>query len=294
MIRARVVSLLALLVPGCAASAVPADTTAGGSSGVGSTAADVTDGATSTSAAATTGGEPAPDLGAPPCTDPIRCPPACDTVLQDCPAGQKCTGVKPGLDEPYRGTACVPDNAGQGTAAGSICLTGTDGTDTCGPDSMCVQFGTGEGACVPFCAGPVDAPGCDDPALVCARVDRTWPISLCVPTCDPLAYDCPDADLGVSVMVCQPAAVGFGCVLRGDLDGHALGEPCVDHRDCVAAARCAAPDDVPGCPGPDGCCAAYCDVAAPTCPLAGQSCTAYYAPGEAPAGLEDVGLCAVP
>ena len=48
------------------------------------------------------------------------------------------------------------------------------------------------------------------------------------------------------------------------------------------------------CPA-ERCCAAYCDVTSDApCPLAGQSCVAYHAPGEAPPGLEDVGLCGVP
>lgn len=288
MAAARLLSLLALLLPGCAPMAAPADS-GGATTGVGGTSTS-----TSTSTSEPTSTAAAPDLGAPPCVDPIRCPPACDTILQDCPSGQKCVGVKPSLFEPYRGTACVSDNAGQGTPPGSICLNGADGWDTCDAASMCVQFGSGEGACVAFCGGSPDAPVCDDPAQVCARVDHVWPLSLCVPPCDPLAYDCPDVDLGGVAMVCQPAAVGFGCVLRGNLGGHALGEPCADHRDCTAAARCAPPDDVPGCQGLDGCCAAYCDLTAPTCPVDGQSCVAYYAPGEAPPGLEDVGLCAVP
>lgn len=258
----------------------------------GGEASTTTGGAASTGGAATTGAAPGPDLGGSPCTDPRRCPPACDTILQDCPAGQKCTGVKPSLHDPFSGTACVPDNAGQGAPPGSICLNSSDGADSCDERAMCMQFGSGEGTCLAFCAGPADVPGCADPAQVCARVDHRWPISLCVPACDPLAYDCPDADLGVSAMVCQPAAVGFGCVLRGNLDGHALGEPCSDHRDCIAAARCAPPGDVPGCSNPDGCCAAYCDLLAPACPLPGQSCVAYYGPGEAPPGHADVGLCA--
>ncbi|HEY0134471.1 MAG TPA: hypothetical protein VGB85_10335, partial [Nannocystis sp.] len=127
--------------------------------------------------------------------------------------------------------------------------------------------------------------------MVCARVDHTWPIDLCVPRCDPLAYDCPDVALGSSIMVCAPAAAGFGCVLRGNLDGQPLGQPCADHRDCIAAAHCAPADTVPGCTG-QSCCAAYCDRTAPTCPLEPQSCRPWYAPGTAPAGLDDVGRCA--
>ena len=233
-----------------------------------------------------------------PCQDPETCPPACDTQLQNCPKGQKCTGVKPGLDTPYTGTACVPDNAGVGASPGALCFTGADGQDTCGPASMCVQFGTGEGACVPFCAGPANAPTCADPALVCASIDHLWPIALCVPTCDPLAYDCPDAGLGVSVMACTPASVGFGCVLRGNLDAAAPGEPGDDHRDCSGPALCAPTDRVFGCTHPNGCCAAYCDRSDPaSCPPGpgDQLCVPYYtAPRDAPPGLADLGLCTLP
>jgi hypothetical protein len=221
----------------------------------------------------------------------------CDTVLQDCPAGRKCTGVKPTLKGPYTGTACVPDNADGGSPPGSICVNATDGRDTCGPDSMCVQFGSGEGACVAFCTGTPDAPACADPQHVCARTDTQWSLHLCVPPCDPLAYDCPDVDAGALAMVCAPATVGFGCLLRGHLGGLPFAAPCINHRDCSAAAHCAPPASVPGCAGASGCCDVYCDTSAPApCPLAaeGQTCVPYHAPGEAPPGLEDVGICAVP
>lgn len=245
-----------------------------------------------TSGVATSGD---PTTGAAPCTDPAVCPPACDMLLQDCPVGHKCAGIKPGLDAPYVGTACVPDNAGVGSEPGSICITGADGSDTCGPTSMCVQFGSGEGACVPFCVGGPAAPGCVDAQQVCARTDRDWPVYGCVPRCDPLAYDCPDLEFGAKAMVCQPATVGFGCVLRGDLDGRAPGEPCVNHRDCTAAALCAAPETVPACAGERGCCSEYCDLTIPgPCALPGQVCVAYYDPGAAPPEHADVGRCAAP
>lgn len=228
-----------------------------------------------------------------PCLDPERCPPVCDTLLATCPEGQKCTGVKPGLDSPYTGTACVPDNAGAGGPPGGLCFTGVDGTDTCDAAGMCLQFGTGEGACLGFCAGPPDAPTCADPALVCARIDRLWPIDLCVPTCDPLAYDCPDAGLGKSLMACVPATLGFGCVLRGNLDAAADGEPCDNHRDCTGPALCAPTADVFGCAHPGGCCAAYCDTTDPaSCPPGpgGHLCVPYTPPGAPP----QLGLCTLP
>ncbi len=223
--------------------------------------------------------------------------PRCDPLLQDCPAGFKCTGVKPTLEGPYTGTACVPDNANGGSSPGSICINAGDGTDTCGPDSMCVQFGSGEGACVAFCTGSPDTLACADPQQVCARTDTQWSLFLCVPPCDPLAYDCPDLDFGSGVMVCAPATIGFGCVLRGHLGGSPFAAPCINHRDCTAAAHCAPPGYVPGCAAASGCCDVYCDTSEPApCPLAaeGQACIPYYAPGEAPPGLENVGVCAVP
>jgi hypothetical protein len=288
--RAPVFLALALAALRCTSPADPSDGTTSTTTSATSTSVTDDPGTTADPDGSTTA---VPTTGEPPCFDPDVCPPVCDTLLQDCPAGFKCTGVKPSLLAPYAGTACVPDNAGVGAPADDICINADDGSDTCDPQTMCMQFGSGEGACLPFCTGAHDAPTCADPARVCARIDRLWPLWLCVPPCDPLAYACTDADLGVSAMVCAPASVGFGCVLRGHLQGAALGQPCADHRDCTGAAHCAAQADVPGCTGAS-CCAAYCDLAAPDCPVAGQSCVPYYAQGEAPPGLEDVGLCGVP
>jgi len=285
-------ALLAALALRCAADpANPAEHTGTGTTNSSTTGTASSDPPTTGSSTAGDSGE-ATTTGAP-CSDPARCPAACDTISQGCPRGHKCTGIKPGLHDPYAGTACVPDNADEGAPPGSICINAADGSDTCDATSMCMQFGSGEGACLAFCAGDPDAPLCDDPTMVCARIDHLWPVSACVPSCDPLAYDCPDAELAVSAMVCAPASVGFGCVLRGNLDGQPLGEPCLDHRDCIAAAHCAPAETVPGC-AEAACCAAYCDLDAPTCPLAGQDCVPHFVPGTAPAGLEAVGLCAAP
>jgi hypothetical protein len=270
-----------------ATTEIPTTTPPGSSTG---STTDTTQPTTTTTADPTTTGEP--------CLDPERCPPACDTLQPTCPKGQKCTGVKPALDSPYTGTACVPDNAGEGGPPGGLCFTGAHGDDTCDEAGMCIQFGTGEGACLPFCAGPPAAPTCADPSLVCARIDHLWPIDLCVPPCDPLAYDCPDLGVGKSHMACAPASVGFGCILRGNLDAAADGEPCDEHRDCTGPALCAPPERVFACDHPAGCCAAYCDITdLATCPPGpgGHMCVPYYAnPRDAPPGRENVGLCTLP
>jgi hypothetical protein len=279
--------------PSTSTSTAGTSTTTASTSTTAGTSTSTTD-ATPTTAAAPTTTETTETTAAP-CDDPDLCPPACDTLLQTCPEGHKCTGIKPGLDSPYTGTACVPDNAGEGGPPGGLCFTGLDGTDTCDAAGMCLQFGTGEGACLPFCAGTPDAPTCADPALVCARIDHQWPIDLCVPPCDPLAYDCPDAGLGKSLMACAPASVGFGCILRGNLGAAADGEPCDDHRDCTGPALCAPTADVFGCTHPGGCCAAYCDITTPaTCPPGpgGHMCVPYdLAPPGAP---PELGLCTLP
>lgn len=281
--------LLSLLTLACASTAEPASTSETGATMPANTSSSGGSTATPpTTSSSSSGASSASDTG-----EPL----ACDTLLQDCPAGFKCSGVKPTLEGPFTGTACVPDNADGGSPPGSICINAADGSDTCGPDSMCMQFGSGEGACVPFCAGSVDAPACADAGQVCARIDTQWPLYQCVPPCDPLAYDCPDVGVGSLAMVCAPATVGFGCQLRGHIGGLPFAAPCVNHRDCTAAAFCAPPGHVPGCAGPDGCCDVYCDTSDPApCPLAaeGQGCVPYFAPGEAPVGRENVGVCAVP
>ena len=43
-----------------------------------------------------------------------------------------------------------------------------------------------------------------------------------------------------------------------------------------------------------GCCLPICDTAAPMCPGVGQTCTPLYEGGGGPAGLENVGVCALP
>ncbi len=292
-------ALVSLLTLACGAPAgidAPATNTSTSSGSDALPTTSTSQGDTGTSTGASTGPGGATTANETTAND-TTAPLACDTLLQDCPAGFKCTGIKPTLEGPYTGTACVPDNADGGSSPGSICINAADGSDTCGPDSMCVQFGSGEGACLGFCTGSIDSPACADPLQVCARTDTQWPLYLCVPPCDPLDYDCPDVGVGSLAMVCAPATVGFGCMLRGHLGGLPFGAACINHRDCSAAAFCAPPGHVPGCAGPDGCCDVYCDTSDPApCPLAadGQTCVPFYAPGEAPAGLESVGVCAVP
>lgn len=129
----------------------------------------------------------------------------CDAEAQDCPAGEKCNPTGPALG-PWEGTTCVEDNAANGSAAGSPCFLGPESTDTCDPSSLCLQLGTGEGVCTPYCTdSPADS--CDADQL-CVLYDDAAGVKLCSLRCDlagddcPLTYHCIDSLAG-------PACVPF-------------------------------------------------------------------------------------
>jgi hypothetical protein len=85
----------------------------------------------------------------------------------------------------------------------------------------------------------------------------------------------------------------FVCAVDGRADP---GQPCMYVNFCDPGAFCASMLAVPGC-ATQGCCSSFCDVTtadpSAVC-LPGQSCVAYFPPGEAPAGQADVGVCTVP
>jgi hypothetical protein len=127
---------------------------------------------------------------------------ACDPEAQDCPSGQKCNPV--GALAPWQGTTCVPDNAGTGSPPDTPCFTGPDSTDTCDPDTMCLQLGTGEGACTAFCT---DVPADSCPAAErCVLFDQAIGLKLCALRCDPAAPACP------RFYACVETRAGPACV----------------------------------------------------------------------------------
>jgi hypothetical protein len=56
---------------------------------------------------------------------------------------------------------------------------------------------------------------------------------------------------------------------------------------------CATAEVMPDCAG-SSCCAAFCDLSAPTCGLEGTECSAFFNAGEPPPGYENLGICIVP
>jgi hypothetical protein len=131
----------------------------------------------------------------------------CDAEAQDCADGLKCNPTGSALP-PWDGTTCVDDNAASGSSAGSFCFNGPDATDTCDPDTMCLQLGTGEGICTPYCTDtPDDTCGADQ---VCVLYDDAVGLKLCALQCDladdqcPLTFNCIETLAGPA---CVPFAI---------------------------------------------------------------------------------------
>lgn len=213
----------------------------------------------------------------------------CDPWLQDCPEGEKCVPFGPGPDEEWTTWRCSPI-VEMPDAVGETCtVEGSEfsGIDTCELGAFCweVDSGTLEGTCVALCTGPEDFPSCPGTDTCFIGVDGI--LTLCLPSCDPLLQDCaPD-------QACHPGHQGFAC-LPDDLGGGQPGDPCVGVGPCSPGSVCVAPEQVPDC-GPQNCCTSLCTVGEPMPPcLPEQVCTPWFEAGMAPAGLEDVGYCALP
>ena len=131
----------------------------------------------------------------------------CNPEAQDCPADQKCNPTGPALG-PWEGTMCVPDNAANGSPAGTPCFTGPDATDTCDEISTCLQLGFGEGVCLAYCTeAPADT--CDATER-CVLYDAAIGLKLCTLRCDLVANDCPLTFNCIDTLAgpaCIPAAI---------------------------------------------------------------------------------------
>jgi hypothetical protein len=107
----------------------------------------------------------------------------------------------------------------------------------------------------------------------------------CGVACDPLIQDCSEGH------GCYAFEDAFACL--GTLGG-SFGDTCDQPNACDAGLVCVAAARVPDCGGAQ-CCTSFCDLSNPaTCTAPGQSCVAWFDPGPAPAGLENVGICALP
>lgn len=258
----------------------------GGTSGTATGATSVTTGAASTGGATSEAGSTA----CVECPPPHDLPPEgadCNSWLQDCLEGQKCT-----LDGGFQAAHCVNVVPGAKGLEEPCTMQGEplSGFDDCGFGLVCypVDPDTGQGTCIPICTQEGGPTGCADPARFCTPLCQSCVVGVCVDACDPLADECPEGQ------ICIDAGDGFQCVVDASGAGKQVGEPCQFFNDCGAGLWCAQPALIPDCPPmADGCCTPYCDVGQPVCPGA-LECVAWYAEGQAPAGLEHVGVCVVP
>jgi hypothetical protein len=222
----------------------------------------------------------------------------CDIWAQDCSVDEKCMPWANDGGYAWNATRCSPLDPRPGQAGDACAVegSGVSGIDNCDVGNMCwnVDPSTKEGVCIGFCQGSAANPVCEDPATECT-IMNDGVLILCLRPCDPLLSGCGPtegcyAEPGRSAFFCAPDA--------SDASG-AHGDACEAPESCDPGLACADPEAVVGCMD-SGCCTQLCDLTSelPDAPCSGASdgetCVAYFADGEAPVGLEHVGICVLP
>ncbi|NVB41473.1 hypothetical protein G6O69_26785 [Pseudenhygromyxa sp. WMMC2535] len=203
--------------------------------------------------------------------------PECDPWAQDCPDGEKCTQQIDG--ENGSSNVCVPITGDD--APGEPCTSDgpLTGSDSCSAGAYCLLDANDEGTCVPYCEGSPDQPVCAEGSACSITDDGT--LTICLPTCDPIAQDCGDAD------GCYWSGQDFLCY---PTFAESVGEPCTSSNACAPGLYCVGEEFVPACEG-NSCCTNFCELDNPQCELEGMACTAFFSEGEAPEGQENLGIC---
>lgn len=217
----------------------------------------------------------------------------CDVFKQDCPEGEKCSAYNEGGGSSWNATKCVPVN-GDGQAGEPCTVEGSavTGLDDCARGAMCCDVDDmNHGTCVGLCTGTPESPKCmDEEKFYCALCDDCV-LNLCLPTCEPLAEDCPNGHL------CIPVADTFSCALDvSGAEGQAF-DPCEFANACDPGLSCLTSSSATECdPNETGCCLPFCDVTDPNaaCPGVGQACVSFYDGGVAPPKFAKVGVCVLP
>jgi hypothetical protein len=91
---------------------------------------------------------------------------------------------------------------------------------------------TNQGTCAGFCVGNENDPHCDHPGDECSISGSGF--AICLPTCDPLAQDCPEGEgcWGAGPFFCAGDASG---------DMGAYGDPCEFVNVCDPVGVCSVP-----------------------------------------------------
>jgi hypothetical protein len=213
----------------------------------------------------------------------------CDPGLQDCSnPDEKCTAY---LLEP--GGCCVDANKCVpiiGHKRGGELCTRTEMNDDCDKGFFCMTRNsahTGEGVCFEFCVPDSDGQ-CMETGGECSNFNGGV-LPLCILKCDPLLQDCPQnlgcyGDHELDVFICLHPGYEEGSGRDGDECPHLMS--------CEPGLVCVDPPWVVGCSDP--CCTPLCDLSEPDPCMPPEECLAWFEPGEAPPGLEDVGACMIP
>lgn len=223
----------------------------------------------------------------------------CDVREQGCIDDFRCVAWAEDGGDAWNGTKCIGtalDPVGVGEACTMVDAP-VSGRDDCATGSMCwdVEPTTLEGTCVPFCAPAGVEPVC--PAGTRCMLDGPGVLALCLPTCHPLdPASCP-ADATCRFVPDSDAAFCIprdgGRVLAPTIQCGDEGEECPADRVCVSAATYG------GCGSPS-CCTRWCDLGAPDADAQcaegrpEHACIPVFDRAPAPAGYEDLGVCAVP
>lgn len=224
---------------------------------------------------------------------PLDAPSAeCDIFAENCPAGQKCMPFADGSSS-WNSLKCVQIVADP-RAPGEPCSveeSGVSGIDDCQLHAMCfnVDGDTLQGVCVAMCEGSEADPVCP-PGSECS-ISNQGVLALCLQNCDPLDLQaCPPDQvcaLNDSSFVCLPDA--------SDAEGQQF-DGCEFANACDPGLICLDAQFVGPCdPADGGCCTRFCDLTnpQPQCPVQ-LECLALFEEGQAPPGLEDVGVCVTP
>lgn len=249
-----------------------------------------------TTAGGTDDGDPMPSCGSSPqmCTmaSPYDGRGLCDPYVQDCAAGEKCMPVANDGGNTWNATACRALAADPGQIGDVCTLQGaaTDGLDDCDVGLICWGVVRDQGTCIPLCGcGPV-APTCPGVGLTC-RISNGGSLPVCLPSCDPLAQDCPPGQACYP----RPQADGFACAADASGTGTNAGDPCEFINACSPGQVCIGPRAVPGCEGATGCCASVCDLDDPAaCGMGEVECISWWMGMPPPGCPANVGVCAAP
>lgn len=211
----------------------------------------------------------------------------CNPLAQDCFPTHKCVPYSTVQGNPFLDAdKCMPILGDKGWGEPCTLSNFNEAQDDCDGEGFCwnLEWVEGElhGTCVPFCTGSPQNLMCPS-GWGCLF---SGAVALCSKQCNPLLQDCPNQ------YACYWILDAFQCSLTGSLGGDV--DPCNQANDCVPGMGCMAQADVPGCPGNEAtCCTPFCDLDTPAC-SGNRECIAFFGPGEAPAGFEDVGICLQP